>query len=81
MKKKNCFIVFFILSILIISVNFKFITASEDEDGDGIYDDFEEINQRNIEVSILEHEIGIESIRKRDENKFNRQDNDTGLDA
>jgi len=40
--------------------NSKFVSASDD-DGDGIDDDFEEDNKRNIEIAISDNEIQIES--------------------
>ena len=43
-----------------VSLNFNFALAS-DEDDDGIDDDFEELNKRNIEIEIEEDKIQIES--------------------
>ena len=51
---------FFFVAILMSSFNLKFVSASDD-DNDGIDDDFEEDNKRNIEIEISESEIQIES--------------------
>lgn len=40
-----------------------------DDDNDGIDDNFEEMNKRDIEIHIVENEIEIESIRRSDKKK------------
>ncbi|KKL47002.1 hypothetical protein LCGC14_2339910, partial [marine sediment metagenome] len=59
-KRKYLIIALSFLAILILSFNSKFVSASDD-DGDGIDDDFEEDNKRNIEIAISDNEIQIES--------------------
>jgi len=66
MKKKNrsyLIIGFSFLAISILSFNSKFVSASDDDD-DGIDDDFEDLNKRNIEFEINDDEIQIESRRR-----------------
>ena len=59
-KRMYLIIGFFFVAILMFSFNSKFVSAS-DEDDDGIDDDFEEDNKRNIEIEISDNEIQIES--------------------
>ncbi len=61
-KKRRIYLVigFSLLGFLMFSFNSKFVSASDDDD-DGIDDDFEELNKRNIEIDISDNEIQIES--------------------
>ena len=61
-KKKSKYLIIglSILAILMFSFNSNFVSASDDDD-DGIDDDFEELNKRNIEIDISDNEIQIES--------------------
>ena len=70
MNKKYTLLGFFLLSILMLNITFGL--ASDDfidEDLDGIDDDFEESNERTIELSIGLDEIQIESHQRNGENK------------
>jgi hypothetical protein len=49
-----------LIGISLISLNFNYATASDDDD-DGIDDDFEDLNKRNITVEIEDDQIQIES--------------------
>jgi len=50
----------FLIGISLISLNFNYAIASDDDD-DGIDDDFEDLNKRNIIVEIEANQIQIES--------------------
>ncbi len=63
MKKQYYLVSIFFLSILIFNIDFILIIVSGEDDDDGINDDFEEKNQRHIEVGIGDNEIGVESVR------------------
>ncbi|MHA2288162.1 MAG: hypothetical protein ACXABG_05195 [Promethearchaeota archaeon] len=58
-KKKYVFMITFI-GMLLISLNFSLASASDDDD-DGIDDDFEELNKRDIVIEIEADKIQIES--------------------
>ncbi len=64
MRKYNLFGIF-LLGFLLFSTSFGFVAAQdvepEDEDDDGIDDDFEEENKRDIELEISDNEFQIES--------------------
>ncbi len=53
--------------ILLFSFNLRFVTASDDDD-DGINDDFEELNKRNVNIEFLANETEITSILKNGDN-------------
>ncbi len=61
-KKESKYLIigFTFLAILMFSFNSKFVSASDDDD-DGINDDFEELNKRDIEIDISDNEIQVES--------------------
>ncbi|MFX1455238.1 MAG: hypothetical protein ACFFDB_07660 [Promethearchaeota archaeon] len=67
MKKKYFLISFTILLIVLTTVNFRYAIASDDDD-DGIDDDFEELNKRNISIEFLENETEVTSILKNGKN-------------
>ncbi|MFX0076047.1 MAG: hypothetical protein ACFE96_11430, partial [Candidatus Hermodarchaeota archaeon] len=58
-KKKLIYLTVFI-GLLFISLNFQLILASDD-DNDGIDDDYEELNKRDIEIEIEADRIRVES--------------------
>ncbi|MFW9895445.1 MAG: hypothetical protein ACFFD7_06550, partial [Candidatus Thorarchaeota archaeon] len=66
MKKKYFLISFTILLIVLTTVNFRYAIASDDDD-DGIDDDFEELNKRNISVEFRENETKVTSLLKNGE--------------
>ena len=82
-KNKYYLIGFFLIGFLFLSFNCGFIIASGDDDNDGIDDNFEEINKRDIEMEITENEAQIKSIRrsdiKKDEIEFNIGYNEGGI--
>ena len=49
-----------LIGISLISLNFNYAIASDD-DGDGIDDDLEDLNKRNITIEIEANQIQIES--------------------
>ena len=51
MKKRNQIILLVLIGMLFINLNVNSIFASDDDD-DGVDDDFEELNKRNIEIEI-----------------------------
>ena len=65
MKKYNLFGIF-LLGFLLISTSFGLVTADDDNDGDddGIDDDYEELNERDIEIQFSDSEFKIESHLK-----------------
>ncbi|MHA2037028.1 MAG: hypothetical protein ACW98X_11370 [Promethearchaeota archaeon] len=63
MKKKYFLISFSILFIFLTIVNLRNVVAS-DEDDDGIDDDFEDLNLRNISIEFGENETEITSVLK-----------------
>jgi hypothetical protein len=67
MKKKNFLIGFSIFLIFLITSNFRNVVASDDDD-DGVDDDFEDLNIRNIGIEILENETEITSILRNGKN-------------
>jgi hypothetical protein len=69
MKRGTVFIGLFLFSILFFTPICGFTAAKSDTDGDGIDDNFEELNKREIDLVIEANEISIESIRKSDKNK------------
>jgi len=70
-KNKYYLIGFFLIGFLFLSLNYGFVIASDDDDNDndGIDDNFEEINKRDIEIEITENEAQIKSIRRSDKQK------------
>lgn len=69
MKKQYYFVILFLFGIIIFNFNFTFVVASGEEVDDGIDDNFEEINKRDIEISFNGNKIELESIRRTDQNK------------
>ena len=82
-KNKYHLIGFFLIGFLFLSFNYGFVIASGDDDNDGIDDNFEEINKRDIEIEITENEAQIKSIKrsdiKKDEIEFNIGYNEGGI--
>lgn len=60
MRKKSSIFVIFLIGISLISLNFNYAAASDDDE-DGIDDDFEDLNKRNISLEIEANQIQIES--------------------
>ncbi|MFX0148854.1 MAG: hypothetical protein ACFE8E_14035 [Candidatus Hodarchaeota archaeon] len=69
MKKQYILFSFLLLGLLIFNFNLIYVFVSGEGDNDGIDDDFEELNKRDIEISIEGNETLIESIRRNDQNK------------
>jgi hypothetical protein len=63
MRKKYFLIGITVLLVFLFTFNPRFILASDD-DGDGVDDDFEKLNERNINIEVLENETEITSILK-----------------
>lgn len=82
-KTKYYLIGYFLIGFLFLSLNYGFVIASGDDDNDGIDDNFEEINKRDIEIEITENEAQVKSIRrsdkKKDEIKFDIGYNEGGI--
>ncbi len=61
MKKNNLFGIF-LLGFLLISTSFGLVTADDDnDDDDGVDDEYEELNERDIEIKFSDNEFKIES--------------------
>jgi hypothetical protein len=67
MRKKYFLIVTTVFLVFLITFNSRFVFASDDDD-DGVDDDFEELNERNISFEFLENETEITSILKNGKN-------------
>jgi hypothetical protein len=67
-KRKPYIIALVLLFSLLFIVNLRSVTAF-DEDNDGINDEYEQINLRNIETEIFIDEIKIESFKRTEANK------------
>lgn len=60
MVKRQNIIVILLIGIALISLNFNYVIASDDDE-DGIEDEFEELNKRDIQIEIEADQIQIES--------------------
>ncbi len=69
MKKRMKFLVIFLFTIVLFGLVSGFGFAYEDDDDDGIDDNFETLNKREIDIVIEANEISIESVRKSDKKK------------
>ena len=82
MGKKYYILSLFLFSLLFFNSIIGFSIASDD-DGDGVDDDFEEKNKRNIEIEFEEDKIEIESILRNgdtvDEIEFVLKNNTEGF--
>ncbi len=64
MNKKYNLLGFFLLSILLITTIGSVVAVESDDDSDGVDDDFEEANKRDISVEYGIDEIKVESHRR-----------------
>ncbi|MFW9968566.1 MAG: hypothetical protein ACFFDF_00095 [Candidatus Odinarchaeota archaeon] len=67
--RKNYNFGFILLGILICSIGVLNVTAINDNDGDGIDDDFEEQSKRDIKIQILSDGFQVESFSRHDDLK------------
>ncbi|MFW9774037.1 MAG: hypothetical protein ACFFA2_04375 [Promethearchaeota archaeon] len=83
MKIRNYgFLLIMILSLVAFSSSLN-VTASTDEDSDGIDDDYEESTKRHIEVELLSDEIKVESLLREgpiDQIELNVKYDNNGVD-
>ncbi|MHA2008736.1 MAG: hypothetical protein ACXABO_16160 [Promethearchaeota archaeon] len=82
MKKKTYFAYFSLMVILLFTFSYKSVIASDDDD-DGVNDEFEELNSREVNVEVNENEAQIESHLLNgdslDELHFKIQSNEEGI--
>jgi len=80
-KKKQIFLMV-LIGLVFCSLNFNTIYASDDDD-DGIDDDFEDLNKRDVDIEIEADKIKIESALRRgdtiDEIQLEISNNSEGL--
>ncbi|MFW9782470.1 MAG: hypothetical protein ACFFFB_09330 [Candidatus Heimdallarchaeota archaeon] len=63
MKKTTKILAMFLLGLLMVSISSGFTAAKGDSDDDGIDDNLEALNKREINIAIEANEISIESVR------------------
>jgi len=72
----------FLIGIALLSLNFNYVIASDDDE-DGVEDEFEELNKRNVSIEIEAEQIQIESSLRngdvKDEIQLKITNNSEGL--